>query len=339
MRLTSLPRVRSGERMDYKRCRKKWYWRWRRGLRPRAHRFGPLELGTWLHEALAVWYGEGRKTPLYLHFVAQAELAISLAMAGNAPEHIIDKAEELAVLGEAMCKAYERYWQGDPNVRVIAAEVALEFTIPDDDGRIIAKHMLKPDLVFADEHDDVWLMEHKSAAQVSTEHLAIDDQARPYGAMAERSLRRLGHVRKGQRFRGIMYNFLRKALPDERETNAEGKYLNKNGSVSKKQPPPLFVRKPITMTRAEKVLTLQRVQRETIEITNVTMGLRSGQINPAHLMKTPHKSCPKTCDFWAMCVEEEKGTDIRDMERMMYIREDPYSYAESTDIPVGFEIG
>jgi hypothetical protein len=40
-----------------------------------------------------------------------------------------------------------------------------------------------------------------------------------------------------------------------------------------------------------------------------------------------------------MCVADEQGTDIRDMQTNMYVRQDPYDYEDSTDIPVGFEMG
>ena len=51
--MVNLPVIRSGERMCFKRCQKKWYWEWRRGLVPRNKTFGALDLGTWMHIALA----------------------------------------------------------------------------------------------------------------------------------------------------------------------------------------------------------------------------------------------------------------------------------------------
>ena len=115
-------------------------------------------------------------------------------------------------------------------------------------------------------------MEHKTAKQVQLEHLVIDDQARPYGAMTESLLRKLGLIKRSQQFRGILYNILRKALTDERPQNTQGKYLNQDGSVSKRQPSPLFIRHPVTMTKKAKIITLQRVRDETLEITQKTLG-------------------------------------------------------------------
>lgn len=332
-----LSAIRSSERKDKKRCEKKWYWAWRRGLVLRSARFGALELGTWVHEALARWYGPGvkRHGDLAEHFQIVADAAYELARRGKTPEHVLDKAEELIALGTAMLEAYQKHYGRDGDVRILAVEIPLDFSFS-----ATVRHALKPDAVFLDADDDVWLLETKTAATVKTEHLVIDDQARPYGAMAERALRNLGLIEKYQRFRGILYNFLRKGLPDERQTNAQGKYLNKNGTVSARQPPPLFVRKEITMTRAAKVRTLERVQRETIEIAELTMRLRDGTVKPHELDKTPHHSCPRTCDFFAMCVAEEEGANIRLMERTMFIRRNPYEYEqETTDESPGFEFG
>lgn len=337
----SLPVIRSHERMEYKRCQRKWFWHWRKGLVPKKKTFGALDLGTWFHSALAWWYVEGTKRRGHLQelLTAQANMAIRTAQSNNAPQHVLDEAEELALLGEAMAEAYARYYSRD-YVDVIGAEIPLEFQIADDTDTVIALHRLKPDLVYRDKDKRIWLMEHKTAASIRTEHLVIDDQARPYGAMAELALRNAGVLGRKERVSGIMYNFIRKALPDIREQDREGRYLNKNGTVSKRQPPEYFRRHPVRMTDRAKLVTLRRLQREAIEITVVTQALREKRIKPESLKKTPHRSCPRFCEYFAMCNLEEEGADIRDMERGLFTRQDPYLYAEdSTDEVQTFEMG
>src|SRR5688572_22516499 len=251
--MSQLELVRSHERMDIKRCPTKWYWKWRKGLIPKAKNFGPLELGTWAHYAFEHWYALGykRNGDLVEHFRLAVEMAIQQAIESGAPEYVLDKAEELAALGEAMMVAYQRFYGKDRDIYVLAVEIPLEFTISDRSGNVIAVHRLKPDLVYRDRNRDVWLLENKTAAQIRTEHLVIDDQARPYGVMAESALRKLGYFGAKAEFKGIMYNFIRKALPDEREMNEKGQYLNKDGSVSKRQPTPLLLRHPVKLTRPE----------------------------------------------------------------------------------------
>ena len=72
----------------------------------------------------------------------------------------------------------------------------------------------------------------------------------------------------------------------------------------------------------------------------MALAVRSGEIKPQWLPKTPHKSCPKTCQFFEMCVSEEEGADVSLMEETLYYQRDPYAYEEeSTAETIGFEMG
>lgn len=340
--MNSLPVIRSHERMDYKRCPKKWYWHWRKGYVLKAVSFGALDLGTWVHLAFGEWYVPGlvRNGSLAAHFATAAEADLNNALELRVPQHVMEKAEELLALGESMCRAYEAYYGTDPTVEVLGTEIPLEFTIPDYRGQQVAVHKLKPDMVYRDTRDgSIWLMEHKTAVSIRTEHLVIDDQARPYGAMAERALRNLGILGKHEVVKGITYNFVRKGLPDLRERDDAGKALNKDGSVSKKQPAAQFLRKPITLTKEAKRVTLMRMQREAVEMTSITQALRNGRITADELGKTPHHSCPKFCDYFAICAAEDNGIDTQEMERSLFTRQDPYAYGESTAERTSFELG
>lgn len=328
--------------MTYKRCPKQWYWKWRRGLTPKAKSFGALDLGTWAHTGMENWYVPGgiRQGVLADHFNDAANTSIADAERAGAPDHQIEKAEELAALGEAMCKSYEAHYGQDEDLEVIGTEIPLEFTFPDHRGRLAAKHLLKPDaIVLVKSTGKIWVWENKTATSIQTEHLVIDDQARPYGAMAERALKEKGIIGRKDAIEGVMYNFLRKAFPDERKRDAAGKALNRDGSVSKKQPAPLFLRHPVYMTTEAKRVTLSRLRSETLRITAVAQEVRSGMIDPADIPKTPHKSCPRFCDYFTMCHVEEGGGNIAPMEKTMYTVQDPYTYGGSTDDPKGFDIG
>lgn len=341
--MDKLPVIRRSERAASQRCLHMWYWAWRKGLVPKVKKFGALDLGAWMHAAFAVWYGKGfkREGTLKFNFQVAAELAISLAKSEGAPDHVIEAAYELLSLGESMCDAYQEKYGNDPEVNVIQAEIPLEFTISNPAGKIIAVHKFKPDLIYRKKGEaGIWLMEHKTAKSIRIEHLVIDNQARPYGAMAEAALRKVGILQPGETVKGILYNFLRKGFSDARPKNDKGQSLNKDGSISKTQPAALFLRKPITMTRKAKIVTLRRVQDDAVFLTMLTAQLRNGKMKGENLPKTSHYSCPKMCDYFTMCVAEEEGTDIRDMERDLYIRRDPYVYEEeTTDTPAGFEMG
>jgi hypothetical protein len=335
--MNNLPLIRHSERVDFKRCPKKWYWHWRVGLFPKVQDYGALTLGTWVHAALAEWYVSDRSIDLIDIFRAIVSAAFERAQ--GLPDYVLDKAEESAGLGEAMITAYQQRYGTDPDVHVIDAEIPLEFAIVDERGTVVAQHKLKPDLVYRDRDGYVWLMEHKTAKQIRLEHLVIDDQARPYAAMAEVALRKAGVLKPDDAFKGVMYNFLRKAVPDERATNEKGQALNKNGTVSARQPTPVFIRHPIVLTKASKKIALMRLRVETQIVTQYARSVRERKINPFLIPKTPHSSCAKLCDYFAMCVTEEQGGNIKEMQRTMYHKENPYTYLEeTTDIPASFEL-
>lgn len=334
----TLPVIRQSERVDFKRCMKKWFWRWRKGLVPKRQEYGALLLGTWMHTAL-----EWRYTDKNWHALAEAFDSVSFrgiqeARAANIPDFEMEKAEGLRVLGRGMAEGYDRKYGDDTDIRPIGAEIPLEFPIRHG-NKVVAIHRLKPDLLYRNPQDEIWLLENKTAKQISTEHLPIDDQARGYAAMSEKALRQVGIIGPNERVKGVMYNFLRKIMPDERPTNEKGQALNKDGTVSKQQRVPEYVRHPIVLGPKAKQKALEHITRESSMITRMTLALREKRISSDALTKTPHKNCPKLCEFFTMCVVEEQGGDIREMQRSMFVRRNPYEYEQDTaDEPVSFDL-
>jgi hypothetical protein len=142
------------------------------------------------------------------------------------------------------------------------------------------------------------LGDYKTTASDPTKvsHLIMDEQASAYWVMAPlwlrtsapatlqakiaRRLRALppsvrravvdddGHLR----FDGILYDFLKKSLPDERPVNAEGQRLNKDKSVSKVQPTPLFHRETVYRNEPEREQIMNRIWTDAAEIGYVRNG-------------------------------------------------------------------
>lgn len=343
--------IRGSERITFKRCQLKWYWEWKKGLVPRAKAFGALDLGTWVHETLARWYSSPKRQPgqLITHFADVSGAAVAMCIAqGDISEEVLAKADELAALGLGMMHHYGQVYGTDKELDIIAVEVPLEFTFDlteswlGESGRPIrVTHKLKPDAVFRRRNfDGVLLLETKTATTIRTEHIAIDDQARPYMAMVERALVDQGIINKREKVVGIMYNHLRKALPPNKEISAQGLVLNKDGSPSKRQPPPFFARKIFPMSARAKAHVLLRLQREVRKIAATTLLLRRHPGTWDLLDKTPHHTCPRYCNFFAMCALHDEGADIRDMQRSMFTRRNPYVYDEETtdEVPT-FEMG
>lgn len=339
--------IRSHEIMNYKRCPKMWYWKWRMGLVPKEKSFGALELGTWIHEAFALWYASTKKrrtmAGLVWCFDRFALTAIKSAKGNNGtPDHLIEAATGLYKLGKAMLTAYAEHYQGDKDWEVIGAEIPLEIEITDQHGQSVGTYRMKLDLVVRDRTTDhIWIVEHKTAKAIRVEHLSIDGQARPYGALAELAMKRAGILKPSEKIEGILYNFLRKAMPDKRVINSEGLALNKNGSVSKRQPTPTFRRYPVKLTNKAKRVALERIRLDVIEIMGTRFMLHKAKDRErmvSRISKTSHWSCPRFCEFFAMCELEEQGGDIRQLMRGTFTRRDPYAY-ETTDEVFGFEMG
>lgn len=283
-----------------------------------------LDLGTWFHYALEHWYGLSPKQRLgTLRELVIAAWKHDLDM--GIPEQWMGEFEKLTMLAEAMADAYERQYGNDDRVSVLAIEIPLEFSFH------IGNHRLKPDMVVkARDTGLYYLWENKTAGQIQFDHLSIDDQARGYASMAEIALKAQGILKPHEQLSGIIYNIIRKALPDDRQQNEKGEFLNKDGTVSKRQPAPQFKRIPVHMGSKAKEIALRRVDREVSEIVSLTNRLRAGETDPMWIQKTPHRSCPRFCDFFPICSAEEQGSNIKPMMDDLYTVEDPYAYDQDT---------
>jgi hypothetical protein len=132
-------------------------------------------------------------------------------------------------LGQAMLTGYIEWWGSDDSWSVIEPERSGEVDVVDPAlGKAIAIYGFTYDLVYRDLKDGrVKLGEHKTAKAIQIDHLPLDKQAGSYWAIAGPHLRQAGLMGPREEIAGITYNFLRKALPDDRPRNAQGHYTNK----------------------------------------------------------------------------------------------------------------
>lgn len=319
---TKLPMLRTTERRDFKRCPQRWWWGWREGLRPKGPPSDPLWFGIGIHLALAHFYGPGLKRrkdfiEVWDDYCDNDPLSRILWTDPNGyktdEEYVQAKA-----LGRAMLLGYRLEYSDDKNWDVVYTEEPFQVIVDDEYG--------EPGVIFASTLDGVYrdktdksfkLMEHKTAATVSLGHLGQDDQAGAYWAVATDILRDKGILSTKQAIKGITYNFLRKALPDDRKRNAEGHYLNKDGSVSKLQPKPLFVRHFVRRTPNQRQVQLERISAEV----GVMNEFRYGNLS---LYKNPTRDCAWDCAFLQMCELHDSGADWQEFKGAVYNRQDPY---------------
>lgn len=361
--------MRTSERGSLKRCPQQWYWSQVEGLRPNTEA-SPLWFGSAVHEALAAWYLPGLKRGPHPAetFEAVLEGDRSVRINDEGDEELFVNARELGV---DMLERYVEEYGKDESWDVIATEHAGNVILPRR-NRVVFGHRL-PDVqrwlrynftwdgVYRDLADgQIKLMEHKTAASISVEHLPLDDQAGSYWAIASRILEKNGVLKPGEEIVAIEYNFLRKAMRDERPKNDAGFYTNKpqkvhyiealtavgageeaglkkltipelellaegNGLVvlgdqSARQPPAFFERHTVYRSRAERRTQIERIKDEAL----LAEAYRNGHLP---IVKAPDRQHCNWCPFKRMCQLHESGDmeAVEAFKETMYHVEDPYS--------------
>lgn len=358
----SLPMLRTSERRDFKRCPQRWHWAWRDGLREKGPPNDKLWFGTGWHIVMAHIYGKQGKArgrqPLkvWRDWVGEEipKIRVNLSGVDSFKEEVYIDA---AALGETMIGHYLDTYGQDQRWHMVQVERPFEVILTDSRGVQRVLFCGTYDGVYRDLFDDTfWLLEHKTAKQIQTGHLTLDDQAGGYLTVAARELADAGLIPKGKQIKGIMYNFARKSVPDLRPVNADGLATNKPtkehyiaaltakrviipakatltwmeefaakknitvlGEVSKVQPSPLLHREPIIRTVRERNTIIGHMQAEVEHMEAMRTGLLP-------VYKTPHRDCNWDCNFYRMCVlHEGGGPDWEEYRDAVYGIEDPYA--------------
>lgn len=275
------------------------------GLVPRNESPDALWFGIGVHEALAVWYKSGRQRGVqpattFAKWCGEEERYISANYSDRDKEWFDKpKFENAKELGIAMLKGYVETYGKDSDWDVIAIEHPFKTRLVID-GEPFVEFWSTWDGVYRYLGDGrIYLMEHKTATQIQLAYLGLDDQAGSYLAVAEAYLKAKDILKPSEHIEGITYNYLRKSMPDERPQNADGQFLNKDGTVSKKQPPKYFVRQTVERTAAESKIQLVRMSNE-VQWMN---AVRSGEMP---VIKNTTKDCTY-CEFFTMCQLHERG--------------------------------
>ena len=292
-----------GARRTFKKCAWRWLQEYRYGYKPRGIQADALWFGIGIHQALAEWYLKGKRRGPHPAVTFSDWCGEEIAFAKSYLTETFEEPVWLDArdLGIAMLEGYVEQWGKDSRWQIISTEQPFEIAIRQGKTAVIFKS--RWDGVFRDlATGRILLLETKTASQVATAYLELDDQGGSYWAVAGRVLRVNGVLKKGEEIDGIQYNFLRKAMPDERERDAQGLYLNQNGSVSKKQPPPLSVRpEPIMRNAGEIATAAPRIADEVAWMNAIRSGILP-------VTKTPTRDCPR-CPFWGPCTLHEQGSD------------------------------
>lgn len=318
----SLPYLRQSERSTFKRCPQRWSWAYLEGLVPATADRGARWFGTGIHLCFAEWYVPGveRGRPLAETWAQFTKDSHETIKAQAASDEEVATFEDAQALGFSLLERYQEAYGTDPHWEVVNPEQRFAVKIPDPSNpkKALATNVGTFDLVVRDLNDGhIKMVDHKTAGTILYRHLVLDDQAGSYIAMATHVLRRKGVLGPREAVNGMEYNFVRKGKADDRPRNAQGLALNKDGTISKRQPTENFKRFYVPRTPKERKNQIIRIGSE-VKVMN---AYREGKLP---LIKNPTKDCPWDCDFFDLCEMDEAGGDIADYKRMAFRKQDPY---------------
>lgn len=321
--MQDLPLLRSSERTTWKRCPYKWHWQYNECLFPVRSRASYFWFGAGMHVAAAEYYVPGFKRgadprETWLKFVDDTIEFVK----GTRPveDEDIDTWEEASELGVLMWENYLNHYGPEEHLEVIQPERIMRGIIKDPvTKKPVVQLVGVTDLIIRNhaQAGRLELWDHKNVKSINTDALDINDQPGGYLLLATKYLQHEGLIGDTEVVRGLMYNFLRKAKPDTRPVNSKGQYLNKDGSVSARQPKPYFQRFWVSKTRKERNNELRAIANEA----RIMKLQRNGKLP---LWKTPKDDCRWDCEFFMMCSLHERGQDWEDYRDRMFKKGDPY---------------
>lgn len=311
--------VRTSERSTFKECRQKWWWAYVEHLR-KIRVSSPLFFGDLVHRSLEAWYIPGKKRGVHPAVTFSALWGEWLA---NGGEEVMVGEHSAGDLGVEMLKNYVDFYGNDEHLEVIAPEMKFQVDVEDSKGNYLFTYVGTCDGVVRDLTTmKIGILEHKTGASLEPfgAPLPLDDQNGAYWTFLPFQLWEDEILPHGQWPDFMLYNRLRKAPADQRPKNSMGQALNKNGSVSKVQPAPLFRREFIMRTNGDRRNVMRSAKAEARE-----MGLVKNR--KLQVYKHPGKHCGY-CEFREMCEVHETGSDWKALRDNMYVTWNPYDEHE-----------
>lgn len=333
-----IPLMRNSERSTLKKCEFLWDLTYNKMLKPQTE-MPALRFGSLVHAALAQYYipgvKRGRHPAKAFEELYEQDMKVNREIFGMK----VDEDEvwvNAAELGPAMLNNYVDEYGSDDRWEVISTEMPFQTTVkyPAEhlyEGSDWFRYVGVVDGVWRDRRDKLlWIPDHKTAAGIGDKkwvHLTLDDQAGGYWTWGVDFLIEQAILKSNMKLAGMMYNILRKALPDERQSHlVKGKrvYLNLDGTESKKQPAPYFARKPVFRDEYDRGMARRR---SMVDFRRIEL-LRSGELD---ISKNPGQfTCP-SCGMRDLCEIHETGGDVEAFTKTTTKSWDPYEAHEIYD--------
>jgi hypothetical protein len=357
---TGVPLLRTSERNDFKRCPFLWEQTWLRGLRSRREPTWAW-FGTAIHKGLEARYPVGSKRgkvgdmhDAFDEALNQQERRIFTEGSEVDPEAIVDGRS----LGHAMLDGYVAEYGKDSHWQVLHTEQPFQIEVP---------HPTNPNsplVIYAGTWDlAVWdkvekcfkIVDHKTRKSFPSNwaFYGINDQAGSYLWVAKEVLVFKGILKKKDSIEGLVFNALKKSMPDPRPINpATGQACNKPtkqhyldalgysaaprgvtvetlaeqaedrgikvyGDPSSRQPMPLFHREEIPADSRKRVAQARKVQAEALAMAEY----RAGRLP---VFKVPTEECVR-CPIFEFCeLHDTDPEEAEEFAKVTMVTRDPY---------------
>jgi hypothetical protein len=369
MTVTQEIQLRNSERQTFTTCPQKWEWAYVDRLKPRTQK-PALRFGTLIHSALEAFYLPGLKRgprpAETFERLFEADLKASYKMGIRDEDGTW---HEMGDLGIAMLTAYFETYGKDSQWFVIGTEAPFRVPVTDPKTGLMFTFVGVVDGLWRDrasgKRKDLWVADHKTCKDDPTKKnkaLILDEQSGSYWSYGVDYLRAKRILKPDQRLTGMLFNFLRKGMPDVRPKNAQGQALNKPtkevlqikyqdvfgkpapkkltvaelteaigpstaallGEVSKSQSSPLFHREPVFRDEFDGDM----VRKRTVAQARVMHYMRTGKLEVYKVPGTLHSPHCNWCEFMDMCELHESGQDWRGFRDATMDTWEPYAQHE-----------
>lgn len=299
----------NSELQTFKRCRRKWWLSWYRGLHLiREPAVGVRQIGNRLHRALKEHY-QPEAPPHKDHLLEALErnIVVDRSLLGEVSDEVRKQFEDEANLERIMLEGYLEWLAetgADSELEIIAPETYLEAGLSEFDDLVAI--IGKLDVRVRRKTDDVQMfIDHKSVGDLRTPTLMLplDEQMLHYHLLEELNLKG-----DGQRTGGALYNMLRRVKRTARAT------------------PPFYQRVEVRHNEYELQSFRRRVVGLIQDIRDVEEQLAHGASHLTVAYPTPRRDCTWDCPFLPVCPMFDDGSRAEDMLSQYYEKGDPLQY-------------
>jgi len=321
-------RVSNGEMQSWKRCRRKWWLGWYRGMTLKHEGFVDVRsTGNRVHRALERWYvpeNETRVDPrdalervIVEDWTKITQLATERGMRDDQRQDLARQYAESNNLERAMIEGYVQWLEetgADAELRVIASETSLsadlETSVNGVDRPVRMIGLLDARVYRVTDNRRLFI-DHKTVGEFSGPAVTLPQNEQ----MLHYDLLEFLNTKEGEeRCDGALYNMLRRV---KRSARAK---------------PPFYDRIEVHHNVRELESYKRRMLATARDVMEAVDALDQGQHHLDVVYPSPRPTCTWDCDFFAMCTMFDDGSPgADDMLNTLYKKYDPRDRYDKTD--------